>query len=146
VVLTLSVAVGSYGWERCSIAPSAFRCSCRRRKGTDWQLHPENGMGSRSESERPVMAHLRHCALASLAVQSGSSSRVGPEEPFDHDERARSHAPAPTKAAPVIRAIHRPAGVIFSTRTRIAMPAIHSTFITPPTKSSAISAQQHPMQ
>ena len=39
-----------------------------------------------------------------------------------------------------------PAGATFSISTKIESPAIQAMFITPPAKSSAISAQQHPMQ
>jgi hypothetical protein len=44
------------------------------------------------------------------------------------------------------RGITRPAGTTFSASTSSAIAAIHSTFITPPMNSNAISAQQQPMQ
>ena len=59
---------------------------------------------------------------------------------------ASSQAPAVMKAAPATRGMTRPAGMIFSSKTMIVIPAIQSTFITPPTNSNAISAQQQPTQ
>src|SRR6266852_6372397 len=49
-------------------------------------------------------------------------------------------------ATPVTRAIARPYGVTFSSSTNTLIAATHSRFITPRTKSSAISIQQHPTQ
>src|SRR5215470_8581707 len=54
--------------------------------------------------------------------------------------------PAATHATPAARAIHRPHGASFSTSTSSARSAIHSTFITPTTNSSAIRTQQQPTQ
>ena len=59
---------------------------------------------------------------------------------------ASSQAPAATHAMPAARAIHRPAGVNFSTRTSSDNSAIQSTFITPTTNNSAIKTQQQPTQ
>jgi hypothetical protein len=40
----------------------------------------------------------------------------------------------------------RPPGKTFSARTKIAIAAIQSTFMTPPTKRRPIKTQQQPMQ
>jgi hypothetical protein len=53
----------------------------------------------------------------------------------------------PTMATrPAIRARIRPPGISFSASTTSIRTAIHSRFITPPTNSNVISAQQQPMQ
>jgi hypothetical protein len=60
--------------------------------------------------------------------------------------RNRRKRPAAANPAPERRGMRRPVGTTFSTMIKIASPAIHSTFMTPPTKRSAISTQQHPTQ
>ena len=54
--------------------------------------------------------------------------------------------PAATKTKPTTRGIRRPDGTTFSSSTRAERAAIQSRFITPPTKSSIIRAQQQPIQ
>src|SRR6266516_7412856 len=57
-----------------------------------------------------------------------------------------SHAPAARNTTPAARAIQRPNARSFSNRISNARSAIQSTFITPPTKSSAMRTQQQPTQ
>ena len=49
------------------------------------------------------------------------------------------------RAVPSSGAILFPPGAIFSTATTMETAAIHARFMTPPTNSRTISAQQHPM-
>ena len=81
--------------------------------------------------------------------------RVGSNPPYGLNIKYTAHhggkdtssqTPAATHAMPAARAIHRPAGVIFSRRTSSDKNAIQSTFITPPTNRSAIKTQQQPTQ
>src|SRR5262249_58424108 len=60
--------------------------------------------------------------------------------------KKKRQTPAATKPVPDSREMRRPAGTTFSASTKTARTAIHKTFITPPTNSSVISAQQQPMQ
>jgi hypothetical protein len=60
--------------------------------------------------------------------------------------RKRSQAPLAMKTQPAIRETNLPNGNTFSNKTSPASAAIHSTFMTPPTNSSNIRAQQQPMQ
>jgi carboxyl-terminal processing protease len=60
--------------------------------------------------------------------------------------RPTSSRPAAIIPMPAMRPIRSPAGTIFSTRTVTAMAATQSRFMTPATKSSAMSAQQQPRQ
>src|ERR1700748_2104593 len=54
--------------------------------------------------------------------------------------------PAAINPAPAINDTACPLKVTFSARIKIAIAAIHDTFITPPTNSSAINVQQQPTQ
>ena len=56
------------------------------------------------------------------------------------------HRPHATSRTPVALLMRFPAGDTFSTRTNAASAAIHRRFMTPSTKSSAISTQQQPRQ
>ena len=67
-----------------------------------------------------------------------------PLEP--HNQDIDTHAPAAIAAAPAILDRYCRPGMIFSASTKIASAAIQKTFMTPTTKSSAMSAQQQPMQ
>ena len=51
-----------------------------------------------------------------------------------------------SSTTPVARESHAPCGATFSRSTKIARPAIQSTFMTPPTSSKAMSSQQQPRQ
>jgi len=62
------------------------------------------------------------------------------------DTETSNHAPQPIVRRPMARLTHCSAGTIFSTRIHSAMTATHSRFMTPATKSKAISNQQHPTQ
>jgi carboxyl-terminal processing protease len=60
--------------------------------------------------------------------------------------RTTRSTPAAIIATPAMRPTRSPAGTTFSTRTITASAATQSRFMTPATKSRAISAQQHPRQ
>ena len=60
--------------------------------------------------------------------------------------RSNNKAPTAMKTQPATREINLANGNTFSNKTSTANAAIHSTFITPPTNSSNIRAQQQPMQ
>jgi len=62
------------------------------------------------------------------------------------DHEANLTTPAPIITAPSALAIASPFGATFSIATRTASAAIQRIFMTPPTNSSAISAQQQPRQ
>jgi hypothetical protein len=59
---------------------------------------------------------------------------------------SNNQAPPAMKMPPAIRETNLPNGNTFSNKTNPASSAIHSTFMTPPTNSSSIRAQQQPMQ
>jgi hypothetical protein len=63
-----------------------------------------------------------------------------------HGDWISNHAPTAMKMIPAKCATRRPAGRTFSSNTRTASAAIQKRFMTPPTNSSAISAQQQPIQ
>jgi hypothetical protein len=60
--------------------------------------------------------------------------------------RQAIHAAAATSRAPLTRALCIPNGASFSNATKAVSAAITARFITPPAKSSSISAQQQPTQ
>src|ERR1700693_4604977 len=60
--------------------------------------------------------------------------------------RVKLNAPTRIIAAPATLPVTSPNGIVFSSRTKMAIAAIHSRFITPPTKSSPIRIQQQPTQ
>src|SRR5262249_46814672 len=101
----------------------------------------------------------RRRAVAQLVPETGFSSRLAfwsRSDGFDqpqrlsqvgpHSDCPKSQAPATKNPAPAIPETARPAGIPSPASTRIAIAATHNTSITPPTKSSAINAQQQPMQ
>jgi hypothetical protein len=60
--------------------------------------------------------------------------------------RARLSAPNRIIAAPATLPLTSPKGIVFSSKTKMAIAAIHKRFITPPTNSNAIRIQQQPTQ
>jgi hypothetical protein len=123
----------------------------------------------------PAPSAVSYVVPAALPVGAGSGAEAAPEEarltpaaamleaPLPPLPRAKPNFPLPqagegdaqasaiqspatTRAAPAVRETVRPKGSTFSARTAAAIAAIQSTFMTPPTKTSAISAQQQPMQ
>lgn len=98
----------------------------------------------------------RSSRKARIKVSSAAGASGGPtrRQSVDHlstDLMAfhcaiSSQSPHAISPAPAIREMRRPSGTTFSKRTNTVRPAIQTIFITPPTKSSAISAQQQPTQ
>src|SRR5581483_7427097 len=62
------------------------------------------------------------------------------------NQRTSIHPPTRISTAPLRRAPRSPKGDSFSNATNAVSAAITARFITPPTNSSSISAQQHPTQ
>src|ERR1035437_5392628 len=56
------------------------------------------------------------------------------------------HTPQPARKIPATFPTKKPRGTTFSSNTNTAMMAIHQTFITPATNSSAMRNQQQPVQ
>jgi len=104
-------------------------------------------------------AHQMHpCATlndAAVTTKAGNCN-PGPLTPllprsFTGQSRGLCHLtmsaiPAPSSAAPAMRPMRSPPGATFSTRTRKAMAATQSRFITPATNRSDMSIQQQPTQ
>jgi hypothetical protein len=109
------------------------------------------GPRARGRRERDLGRVLRRCGRRPRCRRRslsgfGPAIRLKGSSENQRSDAANSHTPPAINPPPAIREIRRPAGMIFSARTKIAMAAIHSTFITPPTNNSAISAQQQPTQ
>jgi hypothetical protein len=81
----------------------------------------------------------REAWLELIEIAQGDSIRQG--RPLNTNQM-----PAAINPAPAINDKACPLGVTFSARIKIAIAAIHDTFITPPTSSSAINVQQQPTQ
>src|SRR5262245_20245234 len=94
----------------------------------------------------PMRSHVRfrgqsghglvHCKCL-LLTQSGHSQVT---------DVAISRIPNAVSTTPAMRESRWPDGTIFSDKTKMAIPAIHSTFMIPPTNNKAIRAQQQPTQ
>src|SRR5258708_200376 len=90
------------------------------------------------------------------AASSTEEAKTGPAvslartDSHVHDgpnsHRAKLNAPTRIIAAPANLPLTSPNGIVFSSRTKMAIAAIHSRFITPPTNSNPIRIQQQPTQ
>lgn len=96
--------------------------------------------------------------LAGLGVEEfwGQTNRVvgthktnvpsGSTGTFQRRVWTKYHRPNARISGPERRPPWAPSGAIFSSRTKTVSAPIHPRFITPPTKSKSISAQQQPRQ
>jgi hypothetical protein len=85
--------------------------------------------------------------LATGAAGSHAAARsTGAVRTKRAGHRAKLNAPTRIIAAPANLPLTSPNGIVFSSRTKIAIAAIHRRFITPPTNSSPIRIQQQPTQ
>ena len=62
------------------------------------------------------------------------------------DHASSIQVPAAMSSAPLTRALWAPSGATFSNATKTVSAKMTARFITPPAKSSSISAQQQPRQ
>src|ERR1700686_5071384 len=97
----------------------------------------KRGVGHRPQATAPIL----DSTVGDIRSTNGSNQEIHLISTV-----ASSHPPLATNTPPATRAIVRPVGITFSRRTNIVRTAIQSRFITPPTKSSAIKAQQQPTQ
>ena len=97
-----------------------------------------------------ILFHRRVCQLIASLFQTGRPAvGYGFESNLawnQSNSAIRSAKPQTNKPTPAARETMRPEGTIFSNSTKIVRPAIQIIFITPPTKSNAINAQQQPTQ
>ena len=63
-----------------------------------------------------------------------------------HPHKAKLNVPIKIIATPANLPLTSPRGIVFSNRAKMAIAAIHSRFMTPPTNSSPIRVQQQPTQ
>ena len=148
-------------------------CSTRNSQGEEcvapagaWRngfaLYPESPCGSRdvAVSQRSENSRIAEQSpkLRLAETTNRSSDRCGrlldgpttcglSAPPLSHPaDRSRSQPPLAIKPNPEMSEMRQRRGSTFSARTKLAIAAIHRTFITPPTNKSAISIQQQPRQ
>ncbi len=151
--------------------PTASRASPDKVGGTSTNCHERDEAREelhrvRRNAEKGVeVYYCRHVARAecrppgAVGRQTGGLSDGGGEagglagrlgstrfysQPVASPCRNRNQTPSPTSNAPRARPLCRPNGASLSRSTTRVSARIHQRFITPPTKSSSINAQQQP--
>ena len=130
---------GNGNWQRCrTMWPPDERASCGSCRDRRSNLRRASRLLRRAS---PVQARRR---LPRLLVGSRRSGKILTRN--YRAQRTGIHTPASNRDRACGAGVNTSAGTTSSIRTRMAIAAIHKTFITPPTKSSAINAQQQPTQ
>ena len=130
-------------WDRFAFRPDDVVISTPSKCGTTWMqtivgmlLLDRTELGAPIGTISPRLyghfaEHLGRCCYDGLWVGN---------------QRTSIQQPAAIRSAPLIHAPSRPCCASFSNATNAVRTTITRTFITPPTNSSSISAQQQPTQ